>query len=187
MKENEIVEITTFWHFYVYLVDSLKKIVVEILPIWSQKKINKIASLATILPSGTNTMIGALVYPGIPSDLRSWHEQSSHLPGAQLHRWLQVANYGCHIWMTKRTLKKRSCWGRESIFWLFLQCRDRHYGAFCCILLTNLQFPRYHFYEKKMKKTALAIWLYRKYVVTYTIEIIVENWYVRIAFRRFGM
>ena len=50
------------------------------------------------MSSGTNTNIRALVYWGIPSDMRSRPEQSHHLPEGLLARWLQVANWvsdGC--------------------------------------------------------------------------------------------
>ena len=40
--------------------------------------------MAITIPSGMNTIIGALVYRGIPSDLRSRPKQSHHLPGALL-------------------------------------------------------------------------------------------------------
>ena len=38
-------------------------------------------SVASTVPSGTNTVIGALVYRDIPSDLRSRPEQSHQHPG----------------------------------------------------------------------------------------------------------
>ena len=41
-------------------------------------------------PQVHSAVIGALVYRGIPSDLRSRPEQSHHLPGALLLRWLQA-------------------------------------------------------------------------------------------------
>ena len=43
-----------------------------------------VKSVATTVTSGTNTVIGALVYQGMPSDLRSMPEQSHYLPGALL-------------------------------------------------------------------------------------------------------
>ena len=46
---------------------------------YQQKKskiLTKRLPVATIVPAGTNTVIGALVYRGIPSDLRSRPEQS---------------------------------------------------------------------------------------------------------------
>ena len=42
--------------------------------------------VATTVPSGTNNIIGALVYRIIPSDLRSRPEQSYHIPEALLSR-----------------------------------------------------------------------------------------------------
>ena len=46
--------------------------------------------VATNVPSGTQRHHWGLVYRGIPSDLRSRPEQSHHLPGALLSRWLQA-------------------------------------------------------------------------------------------------
>ena len=56
------------------------------------KLLTKRLPVATTVPIRTNTVIGALVYWGIPSDLRSRPEQFYHLPGALLTWWLQVAN-----------------------------------------------------------------------------------------------
>ena len=50
----------------------------------------KMAACKTTVPSSMNTVIGALVYWGITSDLRSRLEQSHQLPGALLPRWLQA-------------------------------------------------------------------------------------------------
>ena len=66
-------------------------------------KKNKIVTnqppVATTVPSGA--ILRALIYRGIPSDLRSRPEQSHHLPGALLPRWLQavyrVSNGRLHL------------------------------------------------------------------------------------------
>ena len=42
------------------------------------------------VPSGTNTIIGALVYQGIPVDLWIRPEQFHHLPRVLLPRWLKA-------------------------------------------------------------------------------------------------
>ena len=52
--------------------------------------LTKWPTVATNAPSGMNTIIGALVYWGIPSDLQSRPEQAHHLPGLCSFRWLQA-------------------------------------------------------------------------------------------------
>ena len=55
------------------------------------KNLTKRSPVATTVTSGMNTVNGALVYRGIPSDLRFRPGQSNHLPGALLPRWLHAS------------------------------------------------------------------------------------------------
>ena len=82
MKKNENNEITIFLHLCIF-VGFLNCCCF----LWSNirkqfQNFNKTAVFSNQCPSGTNTIIGALLYRGIPSDLRSRLEQSHHLPVA---------------------------------------------------------------------------------------------------------
>ena len=64
-------------------------------------------TLAITVHSGTKTIIGALVYLDIPSNLRPRSEQSHHLPGALLPRWVtqatnRVSNERPHLQLYKK-------------------------------------------------------------------------------------
>ena len=48
------------------------------------KILTKRTPVATTVPFGMNIIVEALVYQGIPLDLRFWPEQSCHLSGALL-------------------------------------------------------------------------------------------------------
>ena len=70
------------------------------------KILTKRTPVATTVPSGTQRHPWALVYRGIPSDLRSRPEQSHHLLGALLPRWLQavygVSNGRSHLQLYRK-------------------------------------------------------------------------------------
>ena len=62
----------------------------------------------TTFSSGTNTIIWALVYRGIPSDLLSRPEQSHHLPGALAALLVTTGNVLSFEWASRpSTLHKR--------------------------------------------------------------------------------
>ena len=60
------------------------------------KVLTKRTHEATTVPQAPSAIIGALVYQGMHSDLRSRPEESPHLPGALLPRWLKAVYRVCN-------------------------------------------------------------------------------------------
>ena len=80
--------------------------------------------VATTVPSGTQRHHWALVYWGIPLNLRSRPQQSHHLPGALLSRWLQVVyrvsngRHSHYLWLySDKTAKRGVFFWRKLVLW----------------------------------------------------------------------
>ena len=84
-QKNENDEFTIFLHFYAYLMAVERLCFCEKLANINNKN-PKVLTERPLSSQAHSAILGALVYQGIPSDLRSWHEQSHHLPGALLSR-----------------------------------------------------------------------------------------------------
>ena len=93
----------------------------------------KRSPVATTVPSGTQRNHWELVHRGIHSDFRSRPEQSHHLPGALLPRWLQTVYWvsnGCphlqffrkgayihYLWLYSENMAKKCVIWRKLALW----------------------------------------------------------------------